>query len=312
MANTTHTGTEDKALIFEVKGNSLDDGPGIRTVIFFKGCPLDCVWCHNPESKKKTIELSFDSGECILCEACRKACPEGALDRHNPLYIDRDRCSLCMNCVDECPSGALSQVGRYWETAELMHEIERDIPFFRTSGGGITLSGGEPTLYMGFISELLKELKSRGISTLIETCGLFDLQVFLEALYPWLDIIYFDLKLFDDARHRTFCGASNRRILENFTHLSARCRQDSVELLPRIPLVPGITSTDDNLASIARFLKDLDMHEVELLPYNPLWFDKCEKIGGSSGFSTNESMKTWMPSEQTGHCRDFFAGFDIR
>jgi pyruvate formate lyase activating enzyme len=312
MAIHTTAITNDTALIFEVKGNSLDDGPGIRTVIFFKGCPLDCVWCHNPESKSGGIELSFDRDACIMCDACRKVCTVNALDRDNPYYIDRDKCTLCMNCVEECPSGSLSPVGRYWTIKELTTEIEKDIPFFSTSGGGITLSGGEPTRCMNFIGRFLKEVASREINTLLETCGLFDLQHFLDSVYPWLNIIYFDIKLFDEDEHRRYCGTSNRSILENFTRLSTRCRKDGVELRPRIPLVPGITATDHNLRSIAHFLKGLGIHQVELLSYNPLWFDKCEKIGGKNTCEDTYALRQWMPAEQIEQCTAIFKDFDLR
>ena len=308
----TDANTNETALIFEVKGNSLDDGPGIRTVIFFKGCPLDCVWCHNPESKSGGIELSFDKDACIMCDACREACSVNAHDRDNPYYIDREKCTLCMRCVEECPSGSLSPVGRYWTISELITEVEKDIPFFHTSRGGITLSGGEPTRYMNFIARFLKEVASRKINTLLETCGLFDLQHFLDSVYPWLNIIYFDIKLFDEGEHRHYCGTSNTSILENFTRLSTRCRKDGVELLPRVPLIPGITATKDNLAAIARFLKGLDIHQVELLSYNPLWFDKCVKIGEKSSCEEIDTLKQWMPTKQIEQCRAIFKGFDIR
>lgn len=312
MAEPKELNNHEHALIFEVKGNSLDDGPGIRTVIFFKGCPLDCVWCHNPESKSNRMELSFDKNECIMCETCREVCTENALDRENPYYIDRGKCNLCMRCVEECPSGALSPVGRYWTIKELTTEIEKDIPFFRTSGGGITLSGGEPTLYMDFISGLLKEVHARRINILLETCGLFDPDRFMDLVYPRLDTIYFDIKLYDENDHKRFCGTSNRRILQNFAHLSTACRKDGVELLPRIPLIPGITSTADNLSAIAQFLKEHDIHQVEILPYNPLWFDKCEKIGEKNSLAKDKNMKDWMPAEQIEHCKTIFKGFDIR
>jgi pyruvate formate lyase activating enzyme len=304
--------TNEKALIFEVKGNSLDDGPGIRTVIFFKGCPLNCVWCHNPESKSKKIELSFDRNECIMCHTCMDICPQGALDRDNPLYINRDKCDLCMKCVEVCPSGALSQTGKYWDEKNLSIEVEKDIPFFRTSGGGVTLSGGEPTLYMDFLSKFLKKLKDKGISILVETCGLFDLNHFLSAIYPCLDIIYFDIKLFDDSKHKSYCGVSNKRILDNFANLSRICKEDNVELLPRIPLIPGITATKDNLNAIAGFLKDLGIEDLEILPYNPLWLDKCDKIGEYSPYKDDRKMREWMPTDQIEQCIKIFSGFEIR
>ncbi|MFW6113673.1 MAG: glycyl-radical enzyme activating protein, partial [Actinomycetota bacterium] len=203
-------------LILDIKGNSLDDGPGIRTVIFFKGCPLSCVWCHNPESKRTGPEISFDAGECIGCDSCIGVCERGALSRSNPVFIDRDKCDLCMRCVDECPAQALSSVGRSMMVEGIVEEVEKDLPFFKTSGGGVTLSGGEPTLFMDFASRLLRLLKSLSVHTLVETCGYFDYLDFKTSLYPYLDLIYYDLKLYDPEEHRKYCGVPNKKILENF------------------------------------------------------------------------------------------------
>jgi pyruvate formate lyase activating enzyme len=303
---------KEQALIFEVKGNSLDDGPGIRTVIFFKGCPLTCVWCHNPESKKAKAEIKFDREKCIGCNSCIAACREGALQREDPYFVNRERCTLCLSCVDECPSTALSQVGDFWSIEDLMGEIIKDVPFFKASGGGITLSGGEPTLYMDFAAQLLKSAHAQDVNTLLETCGLFDEQRFLESIYPHIDTIYFDIKLFDTAEHKKYCGAGNETILKNFDSLSRRCGVDGKDLLPRVPLIPGITATPENLEAIAGFLKGHGIGKVELLPYNPLWFSKTESLGQTSPLSGQTAMKEWMPLSLVEECKGFFAEFDVR
>ncbi|HOD70277.1 MAG TPA: glycyl-radical enzyme activating protein [Deltaproteobacteria bacterium] len=303
---------KDRALIFEVKGNSLDDGPGIRTVVFFKGCPLNCVWCHNPESKKAQVEISFDREKCIGCGSCLAACPENALDKAETSFIDRKRCTLCMECTRACPSGALSQVGRYLHIDELMAEIEKDIPFFRASAGGITLSGGEPSLYMDFSSNLLQRAKLKEIHTLVETCGFFDYRKFMEALYPFLDTIYYDIKIFDPTEHKRLCGAPNEKILENFKLLAAECSRDGKELLPRIPLIPGTTATSENLTSIARFLKESGSARVELLSYNPLWLSKLSLLGQSAPCGSVSSPGEWMPVSQVEQCRKLFSDFQIK
>jgi pyruvate formate lyase activating enzyme len=302
----------EKALIFEVKGNSLDDGPGIRTVVFFKGCPLNCVWCHNPESKKPRPEIKFEREKCIGCGSCREVCTENALIPGSLHYVDREKCSLCAACTRECPSTALSMVGSYWKLEDLTRKIEKDIPFFQASGGGITLSGGEPTMYMGFASSLLGWAKSRGIGTLVETCGLFPLQRFMDILYPHVDMFYFDLKLLDPVSHKAFCGMDNGIILENFTHLLERCSLDGKTLLPRIPLIPGITATEENLRAIADFLRGLKVERVELLPNNPLWLSKLEPLGSSSAFPGNAGMNEWMPLSRMEECKEFFTGLDVR
>lgn len=306
------TPDKDKALIFEVKGNSLDDGPGIRTVVFFKGCPLSCVWCHNPESKKRRPEIKFDQEKCIGCGSCVKVCMENALIPGSYHFVDREKCTLCSACADECPSTALSMVGTFWGLEELTKEIEKDIPFFKASGGGITLSGGEPTLYMDFASRLLQWAKSREISTLVETCGLFSLQKFMDGIYPYADMIYFDLKIFDPHAHETYCGVENSIILENFTALNERCSMDGKTLLPRIPLIPGITALEDNLRAISVFLKGLGTEKVELLPYNPLWLAKMKPLGASSPLAGNDAMKEWMPLSLVEECKEYFAGFNVK
>ena len=152
----------ERPLILEISGNALDDGPGIRSVIFFKGCPLSCVWCHNPEGKRAVREIAFDAKACVGCDTCMKLCPEKALSRGNRHFIDRTRCSLCFLCADACPSEALSRVGLEMEVGEIVYTVMKDKPFYDVSGGGVTLSGGEPALFMDFTAALLSRLKAQG------------------------------------------------------------------------------------------------------------------------------------------------------
>ncbi len=312
MADSERHGAEvekRRPLILEIKGNSLDDGPGIRTVVFFKGCPLSCVWCHNPESKRPGPEISFDARACVGCDRCLEACREGALNRSNPAYVDRDRCTLCFECVDACPSGALSRVGRFMEVPEVVSAVLKDLPFFSTSGGGVTLSGGEPALFMDYCSSLLEGLKSEGVHTLIETCGLFDIDEFDSKLLPHVDTVYFDLKIVDPAAHREQCGTRNDVILENFTRLFERSLDGGLELLPRVPLIPGITATGANLAAVASFLREQGATKVAVLEYNPLWVEKNLKIGGER--PAGRAWDSWMEREAVRRCRDAFAGLEI-
>lgn len=298
-------------LVLEIKGNSLDDGPGIRTVVFFKGCPLSCTWCHNPESKSAAREISFDAAECVGCGTCLEACAEGALDRANPDYIDRERCTLCFKCVDACPSGALAGVGRYMEISEVAAMIEKDLPFFRTSGGGVTLSGGEPLLFMDYASGLLRKLKEMEIHTMVETCGHFDLGEFRKKVLPHLDALYFDLKLLDPDEHKRQCGVSNRLILDNFRELHRLSIEGVMEVLTRIPLIPGITATSENLSSLAAFLRDNGVRRVALLPYNPLWIEKSRKVGQHNPLAARDAMSAFMKPSEVERCRAYFGGFDI-
>ncbi|MDX8405948.1 MAG: radical SAM protein [Mariprofundus sp.] len=216
------------ALVFDIKRDASEDGPGIRTTVFLKGCPLSCVWCHNPEGRAITPEQD-SSGRLI----------------GTPMTVD-----------------------------ELLYCLLQDKLFFLSSGGGVTLSGGEPTMQMDFSARLLQRLKGEGIHTAIETCGFFHYQSFKEKLLPWLDLIYFDLKLIDDDASRLYCGRSNRRILRNFARLLA---DSDIPVIPRIPLIPGITSTEKNLRGIAALLKQHGITECALMPYNPLWQDKLPK-----------------------------------
>ncbi|RJP90128.1 MAG: glycyl-radical enzyme activating protein [Desulfobacteraceae bacterium] len=285
-------------LILDIKGNSLDDGPGIRSVVFFKGCPLSCVWCHNPESKKPGPEISFDQAECVGCDSCLGVCPEHALNRNLPFFIDRNCCTLCGACVENCPSGALSMVGKSMSVGDIVTNVSRDKPFYKNSGGGVTCSGGEPTLYMDFLSSLLQRLKTNGIHTLLETCGMFDFTAFSEKIVPYTDAVYYDIKIHDPDTHQQFCGVKNDLILKNFIKLNAIALQNGFELLPRTPLIPNITATEKNLTAIAGFLNTQSIRKARLLAYNPLWHDKTGKIGTTDSLRTQPEMTSWISRDK--------------
>jgi pyruvate formate lyase activating enzyme len=293
-------------LILEIKGNSLDDGPGIRSVVFFKGCPLSCVWCHNPESKDPGLEVSFDDKACIGCDTCLDICKEKALSRKDPHFIDRSRCTLCLDCTDACPSGALSRVGLEMSLDDIVKKGLADKPFFDNSGGGVTLSGGEPAMFMDFTSALLRKFKDAGIHTLMETCGLFDFNAFEKKVLPYVDAIYFDIKLFDTQEHRRYCGMPNEKILKNFELLIDAASRGNKVVLPRTPLIPGITDTEANIHAIALYLKGLGIHRADILSYNPLWFEKCSKIGLDTPFQTDNAKKTWISKESLQRSKDIF------
>ena len=300
-----------RPLILEIKGNSLDDGPGIRSVVFFKGCPLSCVWCHNPESKRATAEIGFDRSECVDCGTCISACSEKALSRDNRLFVDRSRCTLCFRCIETCPSGALSRVGKEMTVDEIAGEVLRDKPFFNTSGGGVTLSGGEPAMFMEFTSDLLRVLKRSRVHTLIETCGFFDFTKFEKMLLPYLNTVYFDIKIMNDDSHRKYTGVSNSGILKNFERLHEITKGSPVTLLPRTPLVPGITDMDGNMKGIAGFLKKLGITKAALMQYNPLWHGKADKVGADDRYRQDRTMTSWMERDQVKRCRKVFRDADI-
>jgi pyruvate formate lyase activating enzyme len=300
-----------QSLILDIKGNSLDDGPGIRTVIFFKGCPLSCVWCQNPESKKADLEISFDDKECIGCNTCMDICKENALSRNNPFFIDRSKCNFCFECVDNCPALALTRVGHEMSVDEVLKAVVKDKPFFDTSGGGVTLSGGEPAMFMDFTSELLKVLVSKEIHTLLETCGLFNFNRFEEMILPHIDLIYYDIKLYNADEHMRYCGVSNEMIIENFIRLHKLSFTGGPAVLPRVPLIPDITDRESNLSSIAHFLQSHRVEKVQLLPYNPLWHEKTKKIGIENPLSTIKSMTTWIDRKKVEQCEEIFRKADI-
>ncbi|MFA5756557.1 MAG: glycyl-radical enzyme activating protein [Smithellaceae bacterium] len=296
-----------KPLILEIKGNSLDDGPGIRTVVFFKGCPLSCSWCHNPESKRARVEIGYDRKECIGCGTCTAVCPEKAVSPQNIHPVDREKCTLCFRCVEECPAGALARVGRSLSIDEIAAEVLKDKPFFDTSGGGATFSGGEPVMFMEFLSELLHALKAYQVHTLLETSGFFDFEKFERLLLPCLDMIYYDIKIMDEKAHRIHTGVSNQRILENFERLFKISRDTGITLLPRTPLVPGITDRHENIQGIARFLAELGVRNAALMPYNPLWHEKADKIGADNPHRGHAVMAAWMEKEKVEACRRIFS-----
>lgn len=289
----------ERPLILDIKGNALDDGPGIRSVVFFKGCPLSCVWCHNPESRRRTAELSFDAAVCIRedgCDRCVGVCPTGAVNVLDPALIDRTACTVCFACVDICPSGALRTMGTAWTVDEVLTHVLRDKPFYDASGGGVTFSGGEATLYPEFLGELAAYCRSEGIHTLLQTSGHFHWDVFQRAVLPHLDTIYYDLKLFDSAAHRQFCGLPNERIAQNFARLAQLSNRGEVDLLPRIPLIPELTATHRNIGAIGDFLLAHQIRRVRLLDYNPTWVDKTAQIGGWNDHASRGTMRTWLPA----------------
>lgn len=298
-------------LIMEIKGNSLDDGPGIRSVVFFKGCPLACVWCHNPECKSPHPEILFDPRKCVACGACRETCPRAAISAENPFHVDRAACGLCFACARACPAGALAPAGKTMAAPQIVERVMADKPFYDNSGGGVTLSGGEPTLYMEFLGELLAALKSKGVHTLIETCGLFDRGKFAALVLPHTDMIYMDIKLVDPARHRRYCGAGNAQILQNLARLQALSLAGKAELLPRLPLVPGITDTLENITAVARFLRANRIGRVQLLPYNPLWGEKLFKLGRPNPYGRDHPLMNWPPREDLDRHRRVFARHGI-
>jgi len=291
-------------LVAEIKRNSLDDGPGIRSVVFFKGCPLRCVWCHNPECIGAGAEILYRREKCMACGSCAEACETGALGAGGPAALDRAACTLCGACVQECPTGALSLIGTAYTPAELADALARDKAFYDNSGGGVTLSGGEPTLHLDYAASLAALLKRKGIRVLLETCGEFPWEPVLDRLLPHVDQVFIDLKLCDDGLHRRFTGRGNERIKQNIRNLAAL---PGLDVLVRVPLVPEVTATPENLEAIAGWLRAQGIARVALLPYNPLWLPKARGLGREPDYR----RETWMSPEERADVKRIFQGFEI-
>lgn len=304
-----------KPLILSIKRNSLDDGPGIRSVVFFKGCPLSCRWCHNPESRSAKAEVLFNAERCLGCGDCVEVCPQEAILPGNPGHVDRGLCNLCFACTSVCPAQALENAGRRMEVEEVAEELLRDRLFFKNSGGGVTLSGGEPTLFVDFAARLLRSLKEAGIHTLLETCGYFSSRRFTEAVLPFLDLIYYDLKIIDPELHRIECGRKNGRILNNFRLLQSLAMDSGFNLIPRIPLIPGITDRKENLEGLARFLVSCGVKKAVLLDYNPLWREKLIRLGLNPiqmpTYYDYPAMQEWTSTAKREECMQIFSNYGI-
>ena len=285
-------------LIVDIKTGSTEDGPGIRSTVFFKGCPLHCTWCQNPEAMDPQVEIGFYPQCCIGCFDCAEVCPEAAILKREDQRIDRSRCTRCGKCADVCPGKAIRRIGKYYEMDELLECLLRDRVFYDVSGGGVTLSGGEPTLWPEYAGDLLRRLKQDGIRTALQTCGYFDYYAFKEEMLPWLDLIMYDLKLINGEDHLRWTGLDNQRILDNFTHLL----NAPVEMIPRIPLIPGFTTSEENLQGISSFLKDNRIRRCSLLPYNPLGLSKWENLGKNRP----DLPFTWMEKSQQETCHRIY------
>lgn len=283
-------------LVVDIKRNSLDDGPGIRSVVFFKGCTLRCVWCQNPETLSPLAQIQRDEQRCIACGMCSAVCPEGVAT--NTMEVeDTTRCTLCGACVEACPASARRIAGVAYTVDELAGLLLKDEPFYRHSGGGVTLSGGEPAMFPAFVGRVAARLRERGVHVLMETGGQFDWDQVEQHLLPHVSTIYFDVKLADPELHRQHVGPDNRRIQENLRRLVS-----FPDLLPRVPLIPGITDTDENLRAIARLLAELQCTRVMLLPYNPLWIPKRRTLGLDMPYAHD----SFMSEAEVDRCKALF------
>ncbi len=263
---------ENTGIIFDIKRFAVHDGPGIRTTVFLKGCPLRCVWCHNPESWKKKPEIAFYPEKCIGCRECEKVCPIP----EEKGKLSRDYCIGCGRCAEACPSGARIITGKEMKAEDVLEQLLKDKAFYDNSGGGVTISGGEPLVQAEFVKELLRLCHQEGLQTALDTSGYAEWETFL-AVAEEVDLILYDFKIMDSERHKKFTGVSNERIVQNALRISSTGKPMNI----RIPLIPGYTDSKENITGIAKFILRIKaaVKSVELLSYNMLVEEKYRRYG---------------------------------
>ncbi|TXT66204.1 MAG: Benzylsuccinate synthase activating enzyme [Promethearchaeota archaeon] len=265
-------------IIFDIQQYAIYDGPGIRTIVFMKGCPLSCIWCQNPESQQLEPQLAYFQEKCGLCGKCVEICPENALIlSDNRIIREKKLCKKCGACVKICPNNVMEIIGEEKSIQDIIEIILRDKPFYDNSGGGITVSGGEPTMQKEFLMNLLKNVKKEGIHTAIETCGYFNSEM-VDKLVSVADLFLFDIKHIEADLHEHYTGVSNENILYNFHRIYKLVGPERI--ICRIPLIPGFNTDQKTIQGIIDFLKEIRFTgSVHLMPYNRMAKTKYEKIG---------------------------------
>jgi pyruvate formate lyase activating enzyme len=264
-----------KGRVFRIARFSVHDGPGIRTTVFLKGCPLRCAWCHSPESQRPEPQLAIHQDRCVACGTCLPACGQHAItSRDGVMATDRGRCRVCGACADACPEGAREVVGREWDSDELLATLARDEVFFDESGGGVTFSGGEPLMQPAFLAEMLRGCGARGIHAAVDTCGMADRSA-VDEVAELADLFLFDVKAAHEGRHRAITGASNAAILDNLRRLVSL----GATVRPRFPCVPGLTADDENVRQVGQLLADLGLRTVDVLPFHRAGTAKFARLG---------------------------------
>ena len=273
-----------KGTIFDIKRFATHDGPGIRSLIFLKGCPLRCKWCANPESQKTEPEIIYYQNKCVDCKKCLENCPEKAInqDQKFGLVVDTEKCISCGKCVEVCYYNARDLVGKKMTVFEIMEIIRRDKKYYDNSGGGVTLTGGEPLFQPEFSRELLKACKKLDINTAIETSGFSNWKQ-LESLLPYLDLIFYDFKHIDSKLHFDYIGAGNEKILKNLKNLDDKFI--SGDIIVRIPFIPGFNNDDETQKQMFKFIsKFKNIKGIEIMPYHSLGVSKYSGLGRDYDF----------------------------
>lgn len=280
--------------VLDIQKMSTEDGPGIRTTVFFKGCNLKCAWCHNPESIRPESQAVWVRARCIGCGCCVKACPQGALYlSEKGIEADRNKCALCLWCAESCPTGAMERKGTAYYCDALVAELLKDRVYFEKSKGGVTASGGEPLLQADFISELFKRLRVEGVHTALDTAGYVPFET-IEKVLRHSRLLLFDIKIIDETQHRRLTGAGNALILANAEKAAAYAAENDLEIWIRTPVIPGASDSEENIEAIGRFISEHMAGAVrrwELCAFNNLCRDKYERLGITWDYKDARLMK---------------------
>lgn len=276
-----------KAIIFNIQKFSIHDGPGIRTTVFFKGCPLRCAWCANPESQKIQIEPIYDSKKCIHCYSCIEACPQGALSFNSEGWIIRNetKCVNCLACTKGCPTKAMKVEGEEKDIEEIVQLCLQDLDFYEQSNGGVTISGGEGMIQPEVVIALAKNLKEHGIHLAIETTGQVSFEVF-SKLAPLFDLLLFDVKHYDSSIHKEKTGVSNHQIIKNLKWAV----DQKLDILPRIPVIPRFNSSLEDAKEVARLLKQIGLTKIQLLPFHQMGENKYALLQRTYAYQNTKAL----------------------
>lgn len=296
---------EIKGTVFNIQRFSTEDGPGVRTTVFLKGCPLRCLWCANPESQSASPQLAHRESLCIRCGVCVKSCPERAIfaGEDGKMSLEHSRCTGCGVCVYKCPVGARKLFGRVSTVSGVFEEIKKDAGYYLKSKGGVTVSGGEPLMQADFVAALFTRCRALGIHTALDTCGYYEPSVLYKVL-SLADLVLFDIKHMDRQRHRQLTGVYNDVILQNAQLIA----QKGVPMLIRVPLIPGVNDSAENMNDTAFFVSGLGGHiGVELLPYHELGIAKYEMLGMDYRLAGTKRPT----DEKLNACREIFLRYGI-